>query len=81
MGGATLYITKIKSHGHHCIVDYKGLFLVGKVGKPSKIRLLIYSYVIAVGGPSEVRMSVPMSAHCYYLYKKGNAMLKHMSRS
>lgn len=41
VGGDTLYITKMKSHGHNSTVDDKGLYLVEKVGKPSKIRLLI----------------------------------------
>lgn len=58
----------------------KGLFLAGKVGKPGKIRLLIYNDVIATGGLSEIRMSIPMLAHCY-LNKQGDAMLKHVARS
>lgn len=45
VGGATLYITKMKSHGHNSIVDDKGLYLVEEVGKASKIRLLIHKYV------------------------------------
>lgn len=61
MGGANLYITEIKSHGHHSIVDYKGLFLVGKVGKPGKTRLLIYSDV------SAIHMNIFMLPNCYYL--------------
>lgn len=81
MGELTLYIAKIKSHNHHSLVDYKRLFRGGKVGEPGKNRLLIHNDVIAVGGPSEIQISVPMLAHCYYLYKQGNAMLKHMSRS
>lgn len=58
----------------------KGLFLAGKVGKPGKIRLLSYNDMIATGGLSEIWMSIPMLAHCY-LYKQGNAMLKHVTRS
>lgn len=61
MGGANLYITVIKSHDHHSVVDYKGLFLVGKVGKHGKMRLLIYSDV------SAIQMSVFMLPNCYYL--------------